>query len=203
MKSEAPDTIPEQCSNCSKVVAMQVKGQWAAFDRENGLPELWTAVKCPDCESSALYLQENYGNGWDEFYRVYPAQARRLSTAVPEPLRNDHREARECVQAKHYTAAAVMARRVLEGIAVDRGYKSGDLFSRLKKMRDDGVIDDRLYDWADICRDVGNQGAHADKQAVTRQDAEETLDFVEALLDYLYVFTSRYEEFKNRRANTA
>lgn len=180
---------------------MQVMGRWTAFAPEEGLPELWTAVKCPDCQSVALYVQENYGDGWDELYRVYPAQARRLSSAVPESLRDDHREARECVQAKHYTAAAVMARRVLEGIAVDRGYKTGDLFPRLKKMRDDGVIEDRLYDWANICRDVGNQGAHADKKSVTRQDAEDTLDFVEALLDYLYVFTSRYEEFKKRRAN--
>jgi hypothetical protein len=154
---------------------------------------------------AALYVQEYYSeqqfppDGWDDYYRMFPRQARRLSGAVPRLLREDHQEARECIEAKHYKAAAVMARRVLEGIAVDQGYAKGDLFPRLKLMRDDGIIDKRLYDWADLCRDVGNQGAHADKAAVTREDAEETLDFVEALLDYLYVFKGKYEAFKERR----
>jgi hypothetical protein len=204
---DIPDSIPELCPHCEKVVSMRVHAQWSAYDPEHGydLPEKWTSVQCPNCNGACLYVQEYYGpeacppDGYDERYRMYPAQARRLSSDIPKSLREDYREARECIASKHYTAAAVMARRTLEGITIEQGYAKGVLFTRLEKMRDDKVIDDRLYDWADICRDVGNQGAHADKQPVSREDAVETLDFIEALLDYLYVFRSRYEGFKKRR----
>ncbi|MBH1980418.1 DUF4145 domain-containing protein [Candidatus Saccharibacteria bacterium] len=203
---ETPVSIPEQCPHCEKVVDMTVQAQWESFVPETGdLPLKWTSVQCPNCTGVCLYLQEYFGpevcppDGWDERYQMYPAQARRLSADIPSELRDDYREARECVKSKLYTAAAVMARRTLEGITIDQGYTKGALFNRLKLMRDDAVIDSRLYDWADICRDVGNQAAHASKQSVSREDATETLDFVEALLDYLYVFQSRYQNFKARR----
>lgn len=205
-QNDTPKSIPESCPHCEKVVDMVVHAQWDAYVPETGeLPEKWTSVQCPNCKGACLYVQEYFGpevyppDGWDDRYQIYPAQARRLSADIPSGLREDYREARECVKAKLYTAAAVMARRTLEGITIERGYTKGALFARLKSMRDDAVIDSRLYEWADICRDVGNQAAHADKQSVSREDAVETLDFVEALLDYLYVFQSRYENFKTRR----
>lgn len=185
---------------------MQVKGQWEAWDGGENLPnpQRWTAAKCPECQSATLYLQEHIGNpavndGWDDFWQAYPPQARRMSTAVPRALRADHEEARRCLQAKCYTAAAIMARRLVEGICDDQGYKSRDLYGSLRKMRDAGVIDGRLYEWADAGRQVGNEGAHASGVSVKRDDAEEVLNFVEGLLDYLYVFQARFQEFQERR----
>lgn len=198
-------TFAVQCPHCSRVVDMLSQGQWTEGPTDESPPARWTAGQCPHCQGAALYVQEYLGeqqfppDGWDDYHRVYPPQPRRLSMEVPRPLREDHAEAVKCIEGKIYKAAAVMARRIVEGITVDKGYTSGDLFSRLKAMKKDGVIDARLYDWADICRDVGNQGAHASKAAVDRPDAEGALEFAEALLDYLYVFQDKYEEFKKRR----
>lgn len=100
---------------------------------------------------------------------------------------------------KSYTAAAIMARWIVEGVCERHGYKKCVLDARLKKMRDDGVIDSRLYEWADAFRQVGNQGAHSSSTRVSHEDAQEVLAFVEALLDYLFVFRRRYEEFSKRR----
>lgn len=36
---------------------------------------------------------------------------------------------------------------------------------------------------------------------VTRDDAGEAMQFTEALIDYLYVFRRRYEDFQLRRAD--
>jgi hypothetical protein len=179
--------------------------QWTEGPTDDSPPVRWTAGQCPHCRDAVLYVQEYFGerqfppDGWDDYHRVYPPQPRRLSREVPRRLREDHAEAVQCIEGRTYKAAAVMARRIVEGITEDKGYTSGDLFSRLKTMKKDGVIDARLYDWADICRDVGNQGAHASKTAVDHRDAEEALEFAEALLDYLYVFQDKYEEFKKRR----
>lgn len=47
---------------------------------------------------------------------------------------------------------------------------------------------------------LGNQGAHYTGVQVSREDATDALALAEALLDYMYVFTSQYEKFKSRRS---
>lgn len=192
------------CPACNTAVTMQVKAEWYVSDQNSGPPQRWSAGHCPQCLAPTLYLRELLGHHpdgydvWDSHWQVHPPQARKMSVAVPEALRNDHDEARRCLQARCYTAAAIMARRIVEGICREHGYKES-LFKALAKMRDAGVIDARLYEWADSARELGNEGAHAYGGSVLRDDAEEVLNFVEALLDYLYVFQARFDAYKKRR----
>jgi hypothetical protein len=62
------------------------------------------------------------------------------------------------------------------------------------------VIDARLLEWADSLRVLGNAGAHFTGQ-VTEQDVSDALDLIEAMLDYVYVFSAKFEQSK--RAMTA
>lgn len=43
-----------------------------------------------------------------------------------------------------------------------------------------------------------NQGAHYTGESVSRDDAEDSLAFTEALLDHVYVLRKRFEEFQKR-----
>ena len=151
-----------------------------------------------------LVLQENYGGGMtfddDTPYRIYPPQDRRLSNEVPESLREAHDEARKCFHAKGYTAAVAMCGRTLEGAFELQGVKERTLQRSLDKMKADGLIDGRLADWADQLRGVRNSAAHFNSDPITRQDAEDSIAFSEALLDYLYVLTARFNAMKARRA---
>lgn len=90
-------------------------------------------------------------------------------------------------------------RRVLEGMCSDQGIRPKRLVDQLKELRDANKIEGRLFEWAEGIRIVGNHGAHFNKSAIKREDAEDALAFAEAILDYLYVFTARYEEFLRRR----
>ena len=45
-----------------------------------------------------------------------------------------------------------------------------------------------------------NSSAHFNDESVTRQDADDSLAFSEALLDYLYVLAARFEAMKQRQA---
>jgi Domain of unknown function (DUF4145) len=72
--------------------------------------------------------------------------------------------------------------------------------SRLRELRDRGLIDDTLAEWADTLRVVGNEGAHYTGRAVAREDAEDALSFAEALLDHLYVLRKKFAEFQARLA---
>ena len=55
---------------------------------------------------------------------------------------------------------------------------------RVRELVQRNVIDVRLLEWADGLRVLGNVGAHFTDQVVTRQDASDALDLIEAMLDY-------------------
>jgi hypothetical protein len=92
-----------------------------------------------------------------------------------------------------------MVRRAIEGICANLGAKHKTPHRALQELVQRDVIDPRLLEWADGLRLLGNVGAHFTDRAVTKQDASDALDLIEAMLDYVYVFSTRFEQFKARR----
>ncbi len=74
---------------------------------------------------------------------------------------------------------------------------------RLERLRDQGVIEGRLHEWADELRIVGNEAAHDVSVEVSAQDAADTLEFTRAVLEYAYTFRQRFERFRKRRAKAS
>jgi hypothetical protein len=135
----------------------------------------------------------------DDPDRVYPPQDRVLSDDIPRRLREIHEEAQACIRAKAFTAAVVMSGRVLEGVCDLNDVQGRTLHDQLAKMKENGMIDGRLWDWAEALRSVRNYAAHFNNDTINKQDAEDAVAFSEALLDYLYVLTARFNAFKERR----
>lgn len=162
-------------------------------------PVEYALIQCGKCGEVAVQIREDYGRGFDEddAVFVYPRQ-RQLNWAVPEPLRREWDEALACFAAKAYAAALVMVRRTLEGTLVEHGINERTLHAGLKKLREQGLIDGLLAEWADALRVAGNEGAHYTGTPVPREDAEDALDFGEALLDHLYVLRKRFADFQAR-----
>jgi len=137
----------------------------------------------------------------DDPHRVWPGAIRQLSSAVPKQLRDVHDEARKCFEAKAYTAAVVMVGRTLEGVCALNNIKGRNLVDSLRGLKSAGLIDDRLHEWTSELRVLRNEGAHFTGTLVNREDARDALALSEALLDYMYVLTERFHEFKERRTN--
>lgn len=93
-----------------------------------------------------------------------------------------------------------MVRRTLEGVCSENGISKGPLIKALQQMAADGLIEGRLLEWAQELRVLGNEGAHFTGRRVAREDAQDALALAEALLDYLYVFSAQFAEFKKRRS---
>lgn len=144
--------------------------------------------------------KEEFVDGWTDFFRLWPSDNRSLSKAVPEGLRRVHEEAKKCYDARAYTATVVMVRRTLEGVCVEQlGDPKKVLFEGLRELQARNLIDGRLVEWAQALRVLGNEGAHYTGTDVSREDASDALSFSEALLDYMYVLTAKFDEFKRRR----
>ncbi|HAA85638.1 MAG TPA: hypothetical protein DCE14_04705 [Kosmotogaceae bacterium] len=62
-------------------------------------------------------------------------------------------------------------------------------------------IDNRLAEWADGVRAVGNEAAHDTETELTKDDAKDALDFTEAIIMYVFSLNTRFESFKSRRGN--
>lgn len=170
-------------------------------------PYLLELARCGICKAPFLTVEEDYGDGWDGPGVLWPEQMRPLSHHVPQSLRREHEEARQCFKAKAYTATAVMVRRTLEGVCNEQGVSGTNgrpkaLVKMLEQLKNDGKIDGRLLEWAQELRVLGNEGAHFTGTGVSREDAADGLALAEALLDYLYVLAAQFTSFKERRAKS-
>jgi hypothetical protein len=147
-------------------------------------------------------LQVDDGSGWDEPRRIYPPIEMGVSLAIPSSLRLAYEEAHSCFRAKAYTATAIMCRKTLEGIADENKITSQNLASALKEMKEKGIIENRLFEWADALRISGNEAAHGVNSKISSQDAKDILEFTHALLEYVFTFQEKFEQFKNRQSHS-
>jgi Domain of unknown function (DUF4145) len=110
------------------------------------------------------------------------------------------RRACTCYRVQAFTASAIMCRKTLEGICAAHGVNERNLSASLKKLKDNGMIDERLFEWSDALRVVGNEAAHGVGLSIDQADAKDTLEFTNAILDYIFSYRDRFEQFKKRRA---
>jgi hypothetical protein len=196
-----------QCPKCnSRTIAEPVTRYIDDGDEFTAQPpwdDLYVVVTCKICNEYMLIAHPKDGANSYQFRRqnkrLWPAPDREMSSKIPEPLRLEHGEARSCFRSSAYTATVVMVRRTLEGVCAEHGVNKKPLIAALQQMQADGLIEGRLLEWAEELRVLGNEGAHFTGRRVAREDAQDALALAEALLDYLYVFSAQFAEFKKRR----
>lgn len=185
-----------ECKNCQASVDAELV---ADYTYSEGPPEdidgAYVLLKCPVCQKPFLIDSSDY-----DYSVLYPPPDNRVNPNLPTPLKLAYREAISCFNSKAYTATAIMCRKTLEGICVEHGVKGNNLVANLKELKDKGIIESRLYEWADALRISGNEAAHDVKITTSPEDAQDILEFTNALLEYIFTFRDRFEQFKQRRS---
>jgi len=143
------------------------------------------------------------GDKWDTPYLLFPAGDLRVNPNAPRDIQAAFEEACACYRAQAYTASAIMCRKTLEGICDAHAVTERTLAASLKKMKDGGLIDERLFEWSDSLRVAGNEAAHGVGLSIAQPDAKDILEFTNAILDYLFSYRNRFEQFKKRRSKGA
>lgn len=155
---------------------------------------------CHNCRQGVTVLEEMWvgefrkseqkGGGtvsWRGFH-WWPLPGMSSHVAIPGPIANALNEAVTALSANCPRAAAVMARRTLEAIAVDQGESTGALAQRLTNMATRNLLQPTLAEWAKEVRLVGNAGAHFDPMnTVSKDDASQLIEFVRELAKFIYV----------------
>lgn len=190
-----------ECKHCEAVVNGEELHSYEAYDPEQGPPIKYSFLKCPKCWAPFLVFQENYGDGWDDDpYRIFPPQDKRVNPSFPEPIKNAYQEALACFKSKAFTATLIMCRKTLEGICSAHGITVKNLGESLKEMKINGIIENKLFEWAEALRISGNEAAHDVNITVSSQDAKDIIEFTDALLEYVFTFRDKFDEFKKRRS---
>jgi hypothetical protein len=158
---------------------------------------------CPKCEGVFLHVRAKSEPSEIPYEAMlYPTPDRRGIPGLPEPARRAYESAQSCFNTGNFEPCVIMCRKCLEAICVFFGAQKGSLAERLRQLRDSGRIEARLYEWADQLRLVGNDAAHDLDIRILKQDAVDSLDFVEAILQYVFVLDQRFREFRARRQGT-
>ncbi|MCD4657433.1 MAG: DUF4145 domain-containing protein [Planctomycetes bacterium] len=192
-----------ECPNCQTFVSANILCKKEFFEDETGASYCIYFLECPICSEtmigSSAYIQIDY-NEWefDDPTRLWPNQEKSLDLSIPQNVKASIIEANKCFNAKAHSACAVMCGRALEVICKENKTKSWTLGKGLKELKDNGVIDERLYDWGNALRVLRNDGAHATDVEISKEDARDVLDFILAICEFIYVLTDKYEKFRER-----
>ena len=170
-----------------------------------------TSLICRHCHQGVVVVEEQWvgdkpkkkqkSGGVISFRGIHwwPLPEARLSPDIPNDIASAFAEAVTALVANCPRASAVMARRTLEAITVERGETRGSLADRLNALGANGLLHPTLSDWAKEVRLVGNVGAHFDPmKQVTVKDAQQLVNFIRELLKYLYELPA---ELNRRRSS--
>lgn len=188
-----------ECPHCEARVDAKKLASYSHDDEDFSHTTVF--LSCPSCGEALLARKTQYPDGSeDNFRRLYPAMSS-LSLLIPAPMRSSFMEAQNCLSAGSYLASVLMCRRTIEGLCHHHGAKTG-LATGLKKLHQQKIIDDRLFEWAEALRRDGNLAAHDPDVRIMRPDAADLIQFTQAILEYVFVLHHRFEAFKARRAKT-
>lgn len=95
-------------------------------------------------------------------------------------------------------ACAVLARRTLEAIFTEENAAGRTLEAKVNNLIQSDRIPPLVADLVHLGRRIGNLGAHFDKEEVTEQDVSAMLEFLETILEYLYVLPAKVATVRAR-----
>ena len=159
---------------------------------------------CIKCASPFLLLEVRYSvdpdaNNITKHKILYPIEGNTLLTSVPYKILKPYLQAVRNYEMAQYEPCVIMCRRALEVLAKDKNILGSNLYERLVTMHDQGILDKRMLEWAHSIRLVGNEAVHDDEGDIPMSDANDILEFTEALLYYIYEVSKKYTDFQKRR----
>ena len=198
-----------ECSKCEISIVTEVLIEHKVIIGQFPEDELkFSLLKCPKC-SFPILVEQSYEIESDNFTGLrinlteprilYPSTEFHINPEIPSVLKLSLEECIRCLKSKSYTATVIMYRRVIEGFCEIQGIKSNNLSKAIIMLKDQKIINDQIFDWANELRLSGNDAAHNIDQIFKYLDAKDILDFTIAILDYTYSLKEKFEKFKERR----
>lgn len=154
-------------------------------------------TKCKTCFQISLFgdseIDEIQGK-LCEAGICYPRQSY-FGDEVPETIKQTYNEARR-IKNILPTAFAVLIRRGLEFLCIDKKAKGQTLYKQLEDLGQTGIIPRTLVEMGDTLRFLGNKGAHATNYKIGITEVQAMNDFFIAMLEYVYIAPAKLNRLR-------
>lgn len=222
-----PDTKVMQCGHCGKQAVFITRGNGTQngakvgdTDTETQELTIWQIMECSNCnkpileEVIAVYhlvetILTDSSTKATMAFEWQPTTGSRivLYPGVKTPLTNlpvaIEKEYKDTLKVREISlvACAVLARRTLEAILTYENAEGKTLMEKINNLIKFERIPPLLADMAHLGRKIGNVAAHFAEEKVTEEDVTAMLDFVETILEYLYVAPAKVAAVRTRLTN--
>lgn len=184
------------CKHCGNLSKMDVIG--SAVENNNFVDEehnytyhagtTYSVLKCPACKKVNIVTydwDENTSSHDDiEYDFLYPLDLS-LPIGLPEKILSAYKAA-EKVKTIDVNAYAILVRRLLELVCLDRMAKGRTLALMLNDLSTKGEIPSKLVKVAEGLKNFGNIGAHAGSGELTENEIPIVNALCSAILEYVY-----------------
>ncbi|AUX76394.1 DUF4145 domain-containing protein [Sinorhizobium fredii] len=179
-----------RCPHCS-VASPNLNRLWSDTFKAIGT-QGWATYRCNSCNAVVCgeFIWEQ--GGLLKAISIWP-DAKAAHEDVPQPARTFLQQAFETLHAPD--AAAVMAGSAVDAMLKHHGYTEGSLYKRIDQALEDNLLTKGMADWAHEVRLGSNRPRHADadKPHVSSDEAKQSVEFAEALGNFLFVLTAKID----------
>jgi|SRR5215469_12360217 len=197
--------ILSKCEHCGNHTILYVRAEYEYTDdhEESGCGPIehvtWWILECAAC--SRITVEEHhaldYGNVFEGNSSIHYPPTKLSLDYLPDVVRKAYMAARK-VRNVEPNACAVLIGRTLEAACNQENAQGRVLADKLKFLANSGRIPDTLVEMAQYVKELRNMGAHNAEDEVTEEDVPIMLDFLEAILEYLYVAPAKIEAVRAR-----
>lgn len=194
------------CERCGRQSTFGIRADYVQRDlKYKGDVTTWYLLQCMGCLQPQL-IEHSYRVSFDGTFvddsiiLIYPAGNEPLSN-LPDVVAKEYLAALK-VQNISANACAVLVRRTLEVICKHENANGRTLVEKINNLIRSDCIPPRLAELAHLGRKIGNLGAHVEGDYVTDEDVATLLDFVETILEYLYIIPQKIATVKARLDKT-
>ena len=107
---------------------------------------------------------------------------------LPDEIQELYNEARQCIGVSAYTSAAIVCRKLLMHIAVEKGADKDQTFKYyVEWLQDNGYIPPGGKHWVNYIREKGNEANH-EIILIQDKDAKRLLSFLAMFMKFVYEF---------------
>ena len=193
------------CRHCGNKTVFE---KYGAYSYDYHLPSgyevevtEWVLLKCLSCSMPTLQQNTLYAG---LLYKKWPTMTDILYPSAKTPLTNlppvieKRYQAALKVRNIEPSACAVLIGRTLEAICKHEKAAGRTLADKIDTLLNSNRIPKTLAEMAGQLRHIRNLGAHDAEDEVTEEDVPIILDFLEAILEYLYVAPAKIEALRTR-----
>ena len=199
-----PSAVDIVCPHCARKVTYTLN--WGTHNEI----VMYTVSRCPACNNDSIFILLEFSEiepGGDRKGRLYihpspkirhPIQGIDEVDEFSEELQRAYASAINVYNVREWTAAAVLCRRLLEGVTlslIPASKRKGSLYHQLQSLPEYKDLKAPLLTLADAIRKGGNLGAHFDLDKEPNEDTVTLMiDLLDYLLEYLFILPKKIDK---------